>query len=143
MTWNYAEIDSFVTTQTGEKTEREVEGPAILGPYSVWRVWTFNGEEYNAHYVVGKESSKELTIFENFQPFANWLMIAFNVKDSHARHLDWLRSIVASIITLTLLGLVVWAVLNHKTGVDFKWLVGALATTALGYLLGGWVRRTP
>lgn len=143
MTWNYAEIDNFVTTQTGEKTEREVEGPAILGPYSVWRVWTFNGEEYNAYYVVGKESSKELTIFENFQPFANWLMIAFNVKDSHARHLDWLRSIVASIITLTLLGLVVWAVLNHKTGVDFKWLVGALATTALGYLLGGWVRRTP
>lgn len=24
---------------------------------------------------------------------------------------------------------------------DFKWLVGALAVTALGYLLGGWTRR--
>lgn len=144
MAWTYKEIDAFVGDQTGDATEREVEGPAVLGPYAVWRVWTFDGQEYHAHYVVGDELLKKLTLFENFQPFANWLMKAFNARDIHSRRLDWLRSIVASIITLTLLALVVWAVLNREAaGVDFKWLVGALATTALGYLLGGWGRKTP
>jgi hypothetical protein len=142
MAWKNREIEEFVAQQTGERTEREVEGPAVLGPYTVWRVWTYDGKEYNAHYVVGDELMKELTLFENFPPFAIWLMKAFNATDSHSRRLDWLRSFVASIITLTLLALVVWAVLKGQAaGVDFKWLVGALATTALGYLLGGWVRR--
>ena len=143
MAWTYKEVETFVTEQTGEDAQRaEVEGPALLGPYTVWRVWTYDGKEYNAHYVVGEELIKELTLFHNFQPFANWLMKAFNATDSHSRRLDWLRSIVASIITLTLLGLVVWAVLKGQAaGVDFKWLVGALAATALGYLLGGWTRK--
>jgi hypothetical protein len=144
MAWTYSEVEQFVVEQTGEKTAREVEGPAVLGPYTVWRVWTNDGQAYNAHYVVGEELLKELSLFQNFQPFANWLMRAFNAKDSHSRQLDWLRSIVATIITITLLVLVVWAVLNGQAkGVDFQWLVGALAATALGYLLGGWVRRSP
>ena len=142
MTWTYKEIQAFTVEQTGEEFAREVEGPAQLGPYTVWRVWTNDGNAYNAHYVVGEELLKELALYHNFQPFANWLSVAFNAKDSHSRRLDWLRSLVATIITLTLLALVVWAVLQGKaSGVDFRWLVGALATTALGYLLGGWVRR--
>lgn len=143
MAWTYQQIEDFVIANTKEKATREVEGPAELGPFTVWRVWTYDGKEYNAHYVVGEELLNKLTIFQNFQPFANWLMRAFNAKDSHSRRLDWLRSIVATIITLSLLSLVVWAVVMGKAaGVDFRWLVGALATTALGYLLGGWVRRT-
>jgi hypothetical protein len=142
MGWTYEQIEKYVAEQTGEKTERSVEGPAVLGPYTVWRVWTFDGDEYNAHYVVGEELLKELTLFQNFQPFANWLMKAFNARDSHSRRLDWLRSLIAATITLTLLVLVVWAVVQGKAGdVDFKWLVGALATTSLGYLLGDWVRK--
>jgi hypothetical protein len=144
MTWTYKEIESFAAEQTGEDAQKaEAEGPAVLGPYTVWRVWTYDGKEYNAHYVVGDELLKELKLFQNFQPFANWLMKAFNATDSHSRRLDWLRSIVASVITLTLLVLVVWAVLKGQAaGVDFKWLVGALAATALGYLLGGWTRKS-
>ena len=144
MSWSYQQIEEFVAQQSGEKTEREVEGPAILGTHQVWRVWTFANNEYNAHYVLGNEFMNELTLFENFQPFANWLMKAFNAAERHNRGLDWLRSTVASVITLTLLALVVWAVLSGKaSSLDFKWLVGALATTALGYLLGGWVRKSP
>jgi hypothetical protein len=107
-------------------------------------VWTYDGKEYNAHYVVGEESRSKLTLFENFQPFANWLMDAFNAKDIHTRRLDWLRSGVATVITLTLLGLVVWAVVRGQaSGVDFRWLVGALAATSLGYLLGGGAIKIP
>lgn len=143
MTWTYGQIEEFVSKQTGEDPQKsEVEGPGVLGPYTVWRVWTYDGKAYNAHYVAGEELIGELTLYQNFQPFANWLMRAFNATDSHSRRLDWLRSLVATIITLTLLALVVWAVLNGQgAGVDFKWLIGALATTALGYLLGGWVRK--
>lgn len=143
MSWTYKQIEAFVAEQTGEDAQKaEAEGPAVLGPYTVWRVWTYDGKEYNAHYVVGDELLNELDLFQNFQPFANWLMKAFNATDSHSRRLDWLRSIVASMITLTLLALVVWAVLKGQaSGVDFKWLVGALAVTALGYLLGGWTRK--
>ena len=144
MAWTNKQIEKFVCDNSGEKTERSVEGPALLGSYAVWRVWTFDGSEYHAHYVVGEELLDRLTLFEDFQPFANWLTRAFNAKDSHNRRLEWLRSTIASIITLTLLALVVWAVpKGQAAGVDFKWLVGALATTALGYLLGGWVRRSP
>lgn len=142
MTWSNRDIDNFVAKETGEKSEREVEGPALLGPHTVWRVWTFDGKSYNAHYVIGDETLEELELLENFQPFANWLTRAFNAKDTHSRRLEWLRSIIASVITLTLLALVVWAVLKGQaSGVDFRWLVGALATTALGYLLGDWVRK--
>ncbi|MDR6849379.1 hypothetical protein J2X47_001652 [Sphingomonas sp. BE270] len=144
MSWTFKQIEEFVASQTGEEPQRaEVEGPAVLGPYTVWRVWTYDGSVYNAHYVVGHELLKELQLFQNFQPFANWLMKAFNATEIHTRGLDWLRSIVASTITLTLLILVVWAVIHDKaSGVDFRWLVGALAVTALGYLLGGWTRKS-
>jgi hypothetical protein len=138
MAWTYQQIKDFVAVQTGEEVEREVEGPAVLGPYMVWRAWTFDGHEYNANYVVGEELLDKLSLYENFQPFTVWLMTAFNAKDVHMRRLDWLRMTVATIITLTLLALLVWAVLAGKaTGVDYKWLAGALAVTALGYLLGG------
>lgn len=143
MPWSFQQIEDFVAEKSRQKTQREVEGPAILGTHQVWRVWTLHDEEYHAHYVLGNEFMQELTLFEDFQPFANWLMKAFNAAERHNRGLDWLRSMVASIITLTLLGLVVWAVLGGKAStVDFRWLVGALATTALGYLLGGWVRKS-
>jgi hypothetical protein len=143
MEWTNKDIARFVTDKTKESFERTVEGPALLGSHFVWRVWTNDGQEFNAHYVVGNELLKELTLFENFQPFAIWLTKAFNATDSHARKLDWLRSMVATIITLTLLALVVWAVTKGQvTSVNFQWLVGALATTALGYLLGGKVKMS-
>lgn len=142
MKWTYKEIDKFVAQMTKEQSQNTVEGPAVLGRYYVWRAWTFNGSEYNAHYVIGDISKESLALFENFQPFGNWLMDAFKAKDVHSRRLDWLRSIVASIIILTLLTLVVWSVINDKAAdIDFKWLVGALAATALAYLLGDWVRK--
>jgi hypothetical protein len=142
MTWNFKQVETFVVGETGEVVQRSVEGPAMLGSYTVWRVWTYDGNEFNAHYVVGDELLDTLTLFYNFQPFANWLMQAFNATERHTRSLEWLRSIVATTITLTLLALVVWAVLKGQaTGVDFKWLVGALAATSLGYLLGGWTRN--
>ena len=69
-------------------------------------------------------------------------MDAFNVKDAHTRRLEWFRSAIAAMITLTLLALLVWAVLRGQAaGIDYKWLAGALAATSLGYLLGGWTRR--
>lgn len=142
MAWTYQQIKDFVAQETGENPERDVEGPALLGPYTVWRAWTYDGNEYHAHYVVGEELMQELNLHQDFQPFANWLMRAFNAKDTHTRRLEWLRSIVAALITLTLLSLVVWAVLKGQANdVDFQWLVGALAATALGYLLGDWVRK--
>ncbi len=137
----FEEIEAFVRDRTGERTERAVEGPAVLGQYVVWRVWTNDGREYHAHYVVAEEGVTALLLFQDFQPFANWLMRAFNVSDAHGRRLDWLRAGVAATIMLVLLALVVWAVLTRQAAnLDFKWLAAALATTSLGYLLGGWVR---
>ena len=143
MDWTYDQLFSFVEEQTGEKRQDEPEGPAILGPYTVWRCWTYDGKEYHAHHVIAVEGWSSLELKRDFQAFANWLMRAFNATELHTRRLDWLRNGVAATITLVLLGLVVWAVLNDKAqGVDFRWLVGALATTSLGYLLGGWTRKT-
>ena len=140
--WDEADIMKFATQKSGERSERAVEGPAVLGSFTVWRAWTFDGNEYHAHYVIAEESSDGLLFKRDFQPFANWLMRAFNAKDVHGRRLDWFRSVIAAVIILALLGLVLWAVTTKQaTGIDYRWLVGALAATAIAYLLGGWTRR--
>jgi hypothetical protein len=140
--WDEADIIAFTVEKSGEQSERAIEGPALLGPYTVWRSWTFDGQEYHAHYVVAEEGVDQLVFKRDFQPFANWLMRAFNAKDIHGRRLEWFRSGVAALIVLALLGLVLWAVTNRQaTGIDYRWLVGALAATSIAYLLGSWTRR--
>ncbi len=141
--WDENEIMDFAAAKSGEQSERAIEGPALLGPYTVWRCWTFDGNEYHAHYVIAEEGRDELVFRRDFQPFANWLTRAFNEKDAHGRRLDWFRSFIAALIILALLGLVLWAVTtNQVTGNDYRWLVGALAATSIAYLLGNWTRRS-
>jgi hypothetical protein len=141
--WDERDIMDFAATKSGERSERAIEGPAVLGIYTVWRAWTYDGHEYHAHYVIAEEGRDDLIFKRDFQPFANWLMRAFNAKDMHGRRLDWFRSGVAAVIILALLGLVLWAVTEGKaTGIDYRWLVGALAATSIAYLLGAWTRRT-
>lgn len=140
--WDEADIVKFTELKSGEASEREIEGPALLGPYTVWRSWTFGNGEYHAHYVIAREGSEELVFKRDFQPFANWLTQAFNARDAHGRRLDWFRAVIAAVIILTLVGLVIWAVTTKQaTGIDYRWLVGALATTSIAYLLGSWTRR--
>lgn len=135
--WTEDEIRAFVEERTGQDGDA-IEGPAVLGDFLVWRCWTWDKKEWHAHYVLANEESGELALKNDFQNFANWLMRAFNAKDLHARRLDWLKSIVATITMLTLLALVVWAVIaGRATGVDFRWLVGTLAASSIAYLLGG------
>ena len=140
--WDLDEVMAFVVEKTGEKSERDVEGPALLGPFTVWRAWTYDGREYHAHYVIAEDGVDHLTFKRDFQPFANWLTRAFNAKDMHGRRLDWFRSGIAAAIILAMLGLVLWAVTTKQaTGIDYRWLVGALAATSIAYLLGSGTRR--
>ena len=141
--WDEREIMEFAARKSGEQSERAVEGPALLGPFTVWSAWTYDGNEYHAHYVIAQEGRDELIFKRDFQPFANWVTRAFNAKDAHGRRLDWFRSGVAAVIILALLGLVLWAVTTKQaTGIDYRWLVGALAATSIAYLLGSWTRRS-
>ena len=140
--WDEADIIAFTGEKSGEQSERAIEGPALLGQFTVWRSWTFDGNEYHAHYIIAEEGSDELLFKRDFQPFANWLTRAFNAKDMHGRRLDWFRSAVAAVIILAMLGLVLWAVTTRQaTGIDYRWLVGALAATSIAYLLGNWTRK--
>ena len=140
--WDEQDIIDFTVEKSGERSERDIEGPAILGSFTVWRSWTFDKKEYHAHYVIAEEGHDTLIFKRDFQRFANWLTRAFNAKDAHGRRLDWFRSIIAGLIILALLGLLFWAVTNEQAkGIDYRWLVGALAATSMAYLLGNWTRK--
>lgn len=137
-----SDIIAFAVQESGEKDANCIEGPAQLGDYTVWRCWTSDGDEFHAHYVVAKKGRVELEFKRDFAPFANWLLHAFDAADVHGRRLDWLRSIIASVITLALVAILLWAVgTGQAKGIDYGWLIGALAAAGLGYLLGKWVRR--
>lgn len=139
--WARDELIRFVEQSSGESFAREIEGPALLGLFTVWRIWTEDDEEYHAHYVIAEAGRDTLEFRQDFQPFANWLTRAFNAKNAHERRLDWYRSVIAGVITISLLGLVLWAATSGRASVDYRWLVGALAGTSIAYLMGDWVRK--
>jgi len=141
--WRDDEIRTFVVNTTHEEDQNYVEGPAVLGKNVVWRCWTRDADgEYHAHYVIAGPTSEDLQLLEDFQRFAVWLAIAFNIEDAHERWLDWVRSVVAATIILTLLGLCVWAFTHGQAkDIDFMWLVAGLTASSVAYLLGDWTRR--
>ena len=58
--WDEKQIMDFTAEKSGEQSERAVEGPAVLGSSTVWRSWTFDGNEYHAHYVIAEEGVENL-----------------------------------------------------------------------------------
>lgn len=142
MEWDESDVMAFAVKRSGEKSAKEVEGPALLGDFTVWRCWTCDGKEYHAHHVIAQKGSRELQFARYFPYFASWLTRAFNETDAHERRLDWLRSGIAALTVLALLFLVGWAAMTgNAKQIDYKWLVGALAASSFAYLLGPWTRR--
>ncbi len=148
--WDEKEISEAVASKFDQRDENAVEGPARLGSFRAWRVWTFGNGKYHAHYALAKDD-EPLLIFRNFQPFADWLRVAFDdekrVRElalTDERRRAWARLAVAAIIVLVMLGLVVFMVVGRNdSNFSVTYVVTALLGGGVAYLLGDWVRKRP
>lgn len=148
MEYDEPDILKFVRERTSHEGETYVEGPVYLGQYRTWRVWTYGGGEYHAHYVIQNGDKPGLSFKRDYQAFAHWLTHAFDVSKIHTRRLEWFRNIIAASIVFSLLGITIWAIVAERIGtgpqdINYRWLVGALAASSIAYLMGDWVRRRP
>jgi len=148
-TWDEKEVERATCDHFGEKAAGAVEGPVRLGECRVWLVWTNDGKEFHAHYTVAHKN-EPLKFHRNFGPFADWLHDAFTEAGrmpieaaKHARRLEIVRVVVASIIVLALLGLVVFQVgVRNADGLNVSHVISVLLGGGVAYLLGEWVRKS-
>ena len=132
-----ADIAKLVGDYFNQKPQPEyTEGPVNLGGNTIWRVWTYDGNEHHAHYV--RFSDEEgLVFYENFSPFAQWINPHFDLEKTTKIKQSWAPVFIASLIVIVLLSLVVYQVASAgQSGFDIYYVVSALIGGAVTFLFG-------
>ena len=135
------EIRDIVSKKFGEEPEGTTEGPHRVGPYRITRVWTQDSDgEYHAHYLV--EEGKKFEVYQNFSPFASWLVDGFDMDKSAARDEQQLRSGVATIIVLGAFALLVYLIVMKREDSIVFYILTTVVGGGAGFLFGNWSRRS-
>jgi hypothetical protein len=127
------EVGAKVAEIYGQDFQDEVEGPNRFGPYIARRVWTYDGNEFHAHYAI--ERGNKFETFEDFPPFANWLAEEFSIGDRLTYTERLIRLGVATLVVLVALGLLVYLIVYApQQSAEIKYLLGAVVGAAASYV---------
>ncbi|WP_145998355.1 hypothetical protein [Caulobacter flavus] len=133
------QVDAAACKRFKEKSADWVDGPSHLGSHAVWRIWTYNGDDYQARYAV-EDTAGSLVFFESIPDLCNWINSKFDLHGYKNRTLNSVPIWVAAAVVIAGMALISYIAI---TGPQQSFPLTATLTAVLGGGAGYLFARRP